>query len=371
MPESRSTDRLNRKLMSKVIVGMSGGVDSAVAAYLLKEAGYEVIGMTLRTWEAKDGVESRCCEIDDARETAWKLHIRYQAPNCITAFDELVKKPFFRSYIEGQTPNPCIECNRYVKWERMLYYAAVLGADYIATGHYASVVRLPNGRWTVQQADSAEKDQTYMLYGLTQDQLAHTLMPLGKYSKSQVRAIAAQAGLSVAQKQDSQEICFVSEGSYADYIEADPELQTPGPGNFVTEDGKILGRHRGIIHYTVGQRRGLGIALGVPMYVKAINAGTNEVILSEESALYRSVVRCRDVNFLSIPGIPADETVRARVKIRYHHEGEMASIVRDSEDSVRISFDKPVRAAAPGQSAVFYDDDNCVVGGGKIIEAFD
>lgn len=354
--------------MTKVIVGMSGGVDSAVAAYLLKEAGYEVIGMTLRTWEAKDGVESRCCEIDDARETAWKLHIQYHAPNCIAAFNEKVKQPFFRSYIEGQTPNPCIECNRYVKWERMLYYAAVMEADYIATGHYASVVQRPNGRWTVQQAASAEKDQTYMLYGLTQEQLSCTLMPLGKLSKTEVRKIAADAGLSVAKKQDSQEICFVTEGSYADYIENDPELEAPGPGNFVTEDGKILGKHKGIIHYTVGQRRGLGIAFGVPMYVKRINAGANEVVLGEESSLYRSEIRCQNVNFQSIPDILRGETIRARVKIRYHHEGEQASITRDGEDSVRILFDKPVRAATPGQSAVFYDEDNCVVGGGKIFD---
>ncbi len=354
--------------MAKVIVGMSGGVDSAVAAYLLKEAGYEVIGMTLRTWEAKDGVESRCCEIDDARETAWKLHIQYHAPNCIAAFNEKVKQPFFRSYIEGQTPNPCIECNRYVKWERMLYYAAVMEADFIATGHYASVVQLHNGRWTVQQAASAEKDQTYMLYGLTQEQLSRTLMPLGKLSKAEVRKIAADAGLSVAQKQDSQEICFVTEGSYADYIENDPELEAPGSGNFVTEDGRILGKHKGIIHYTVGQRRGLGIAFGVPMYVKRINAAANEVVLGEESSLYSSEIRCRDVNFQSIPDILPGETINARVKIRYHHEGEQASITRDGEDSVRILFDRPVRAATPGQSAVFYDKDNCVIGGGKIFD---
>lgn len=352
--------------MTKVIVGMSGGVDSAVAAYLLKEAGYEVIGMTLRTWETKDGVESRCCEIDDARETAWKLRIRYQAPNCIAAFNEKVKGPFFRSYINGQTPNPCIECNRYVKWERMLYYAAVMEADYIATGHYASVVQLPNGRWTVKQAASAEKDQTYMLYGLTQEQLAHTLMPLGELSKSEVRKIAADAGLSVAQKQDSQEICFVTEGSYADYIENDPELSAPGPGNFVTEDGKVLGKHKGIIHYTVGQRRGLGIAFGVPMYVKRIDAAANEVVLGEESSLYSSEIHCSDVNFLSIPGIPEGGAVRALVKIRYHHEGAFASVMMDGENSVRVVFDKPVRAAAPGQSAVFYDEDMCVIGGGKI-----
>ncbi len=340
---------------------MSGGVDSAVAAYLLKEAGYEVIGMTLRT----DDKEGRCCEIDDAHETAWKLKIRYYAPNVIADFRDKVKQPFFNAYIQGKTPNPCIECNRYVKWERILFYADVLGADFVATGHYASAARLENGRYTVRQADSAEKDQTYMLCKLTQDQLARTLMPLGKLSKAEVRGIAEKAGLSVAHKQDSQEICFVTEGSYADYIEKDPNLTAPGEGFFVSEDGKVLGRHRGIIHYTVGQRRGL-IAAGYPVYVKQIRADTNEVVLGDEQSLYSSAIRCDDLNFMSIPEPLPGESFRARVKIRYHHEAVWASILKEAADAVRIVFDDPVRAAAPGQSAVFYDTSGCVIGSGKI-----
>ena len=347
--------------MAKVIVGMSGGVDSAVAAYLLKEAGHEVIGMTLRT----DSREGRCCEIDDARRTAWKLHIRYYAPNVIDVFDEKVKQPFYDAYLRGETPNPCVECNRSVKWDRMLYFAAALGANCAATGHYASVVRLDNGRYTVRQADHAEKDQTYMLYRLTQDQLAHTLMPLGKYSKSEVRRIAEDAGLDVARKQDSQEICFVTEGSYADYIQNDPNRKVPGEGNFISEDGTILGKHKGIIHYTVGQRKGL-IAAGYPVYVKEIRVDSNEIVLGDEKSLYTSEIRCDRLNFLSIPGIAPGETVRARVKIRYHHAGELASILPDGDENVRIIFDVPVRAAAPGQSAVFYDEENCVIGGGII-----
>ena len=348
--------------MTKVVVGMSGGVDSAVTAYLLKEAGYEVIGLTLRT----DDKEGRCCEIDDARETAWKLKIRYYAPNVIADFNEKVRQPFFRAYIQGRTPNPCIECNRSVKWERMLYYADVLQAEMVATGHYASVVRLENGRYTVRQADSAEKDQTYMLCKLTQEQLSRTIMPLGKLSKTEVRQIAEKAGLSVAHKQDSQEICFVTEGSYADYIEKDPNLTVPGEGNFVDESGKILGKHRGIIHYTVGQRRGL-IAAGYPVYVKQIRPDSNEVVLGDEKSIYSSAIRCDDLNFLSIPDILPGETIRAKVRIRYHHEGAPASICREDDETVRIIFDKPVRAAAPGQSAVFYDEDNCVIGGGRIL----
>ena len=349
--------------MAKVIVGMSGGVDSAVTAYLLKEAGYEVIGMTLRT----DSREGRCCEIDDARQTAWKLHLRYYAPNVITEFDDRVKKPFFSAYLSGQTPNPCIECNRHVKWERMMHFMSVLEADFVATGHYASVVRLENGRWTVQQAAYAEKDQTYMLCKLTQEQLAHTLMPLGNYSKPEVRAIAEQAGLPSAHKQDSQEICFITEGSYADYIERDPELEVPGEGNYVTADGKVIGKHRGIIHYTIGQRRGLGIAAGYPVYVTGIRAESNEVVLGEERDLYTSGIRCSVLNFMSIPGLKPGETIRARVKIRYHHEGEWAVVEQEEGDTVRIVFDRPVRAATPGQAAVFYDEENRIIGSGTII----
>ncbi|MBQ6508571.1 MAG: tRNA 2-thiouridine(34) synthase MnmA [Flexilinea sp.] len=347
--------------MAKVIVGMSGGVDSGTAAYLLKQAGCEVIGLTLLT--NPQGGQSR--EIEDARRIAEKLQIPYYAPNVADLFDERVKQPFYDAYLHGQTPNPCIECNRVLKWDRLLYYAAELGADYVATGHYASVVQLPNGRYTVRQADFAEKDQTYMLYRLSQDQLAHTLMPLGKYSKPEVRRIAEQAGLKVARKRDSQEICFVTDGNYADYILRDPKRTVPGEGNFVSEDGKVLGRHRGIIHYTVGQRKGL-IAAGFPIYVKEIKADTNEVVLASEGSLYRSEIRCGRLNFMGIPGIEAGETLRARVKIRYHHAGEQASIRRDGDDSASIFFDAPVRAATPGQSAVFYDDQDCIIGGGII-----
>ncbi len=351
--------------MAKIIVGLSGGVDSAAAAYLLKEAGHEVIGMTLRT----DTQEGRCCEIDDARRTAWKLHIRYYAPNVIPIFDEKVKRPFYNAYLRGLTPNPCVECNRFVKWEQMLSFASALDADYVATGHYASVVRLENGRYTVQQADFAEKDQTYMLYKLTQEQLARTLMPLGKYSKPEVRRIAEAAGLDVAHKQDSQEVCFVTEGSYADYIEKDPALTPPGEGNFISEEGKILGRHKGIIHYTVGQRKGL-IAAGYPIYVKQIKADTNEVVLGEESSLYRSEIRCGDLNFLSIPDLLPGEELRAKVKIRYHHAGEWGTLSRLSDGTLRITFDASVRAPAPGQSAVFYDEETRVIGGGIILSEF-
>ena len=352
--------------MAKVIVGMSGGVDSAVCAYLLKASGYDVIGVTLKTWVAADGKESRCCEIDDARLVADQIGIPYYAVNCISEFQKCVIDPFVQAYIHGLTPNPCIGCNRYIKWDRMLDFAKSMQAEYIATGHYASVVRLENGRYTVQQADHIAKDQTYMLYKLSQEQLAHTLMPLGKLTKEQVRAIAVQAGISVAQKPDSQEICFVPEGNYADYIEENAECDLPPEGNFVDEEGKVLGRHKGIIHYTVGQRKGLGIALGEPAYVKEIRTETNEVVLAPDSSLYSDTVVCGDVNFMSIAPLAVGEKIRCLAKIRYHHTPQSAELEMLAEDIVQIRFDAPVRAVTPGQSAVFYDEDNCVVGGGVI-----
>ena len=353
--------------MEKVVVGLSGGVDSAVAAYLLKEAGYEVVGVTLRIWQADDGSESRCCDIDDARSTAEKIGIQYFPVNCTMDFQRYVVDPFSGEYLRGITPNPCIECNRYVKWDKLLYYAKVVDAQYIATGHYASVVKLDNGRYTLQKADHSEKDQTYMLYKLTQEQLAATLMPLGGLSKAEVRRIAEDADLPVASKPDSQEVCFVTDGSYADYIEKNAGSDYRGEGNFVDPSGKILGRHKGIIHYTVGQRKGLGIALGRPAFVKEIRADENEVVLSDEQSLYNEEIICRDVNFMSIPGLSEGEILPCSVKIRYQHGGEQA-VISMSDGRVKVRFEKPVRAATPGQSAVFYDERDRVIGGGVIAE---
>ena len=363
--------------MKKVLVGMSGGVDSAVAAYLLQTEGYEVCGVTLRTWDAGDGTESRCCEIDDARRVSNALGISFYPLNCVGDFSRSVVEPFIQSYLDGKTPNPCIECNRYLKWDKMLYAAKVMQADYVATGHYAHIIRLENGRYTVKRADFAAKDQTYMLYKLSQEQLASTLMPLGAYSKDQVRKIAQEAGLPVAHKPDSQEICFVTDGHYADFIEefakkkndlaGEAVMQVPGPGSFVDEDGNILGTHKGITHYTIGQRKGLGIALGHPVYVKEIRAGSNEVVLSDEPALFSNIVKVRDVNFLSIPGMAPGEQLRARAKVRYHHAASPAVLEMQEDGCVRITFDDPVRAAAPGQSSVFYDENDCVIGGGIIM----
>ena len=352
--------------MKKVIVGMSGGVDSAVAAYLLKQKGYDVVGVTLRTWAGVEGQESRCCEIDDARQTARIIGIPYYAFNCVSDFENKVVNPFVQDYLHGRTPNPCVICNRVIKWERLLYHADVMKADYVATGHYASVVKLKNGRYTVQQASHYEKDQTYMLYRLTQDQLARTLMPLGDYSKQEVRKIAEEAGIQVASKPDSQEICFVTDGNYADFIRDHEEGAIPGEGNYVDEAGNILGRHKGIIHYTVGQRKGLGVAFGHPMYIKEIRADQNEIVLSGYEQTYCKAILCKDLNFMSIPEPKEGEEVRCQVKVRYRHSGQYALLEKTSEDRLKVTFEEPVRFAAPGQSAVFYDDKSCLLGGGII-----
>ncbi len=353
--------------MPKVVVGMSGGVDSAVAALLLKNEGYEVIGLTLRTWESEGG-ESRCCEIDDARETARRLGIRYLVFNRVSDFKDKIVCPFIESYLSGVTPNPCVVCNREIKWEQLCRAARLLGADYVATGHYADVVRLQNGRYTVKKALYADKDQSYMLYRLTQDQLAVTLLPLGGYSKAEIREIAEAAGLEVARKRDSQEICFVTDGNYADFIAKHAGRTLPGEGSFVDTEGRVLGKHKGIVHYTVGQRRGLGIALGQRAYIRKICPETNEIVLGfSDDSVCREIV-CGDLNFLGISNPEPGTNMRCSVKVRYRHPGAPAEL-RFGDGQCRVVFDEPVGFAAPGQSAVFYDDVGRVIGGGIITEA--
>ncbi|MCR5041758.1 MAG: tRNA 2-thiouridine(34) synthase MnmA [Clostridia bacterium] len=358
--------------MTKVIVGMSGGVDSAAAAVLLKKQGYEVTGVTVRTWEADGGDDSRCCEIDDAARAARRLGIRHVAPNAVADFEKYVTGPFVDCYIRGLTPSPCVECNRYVKWARMLRLADELGAEYVATGHYASVLKLPNGRYTVGKAACAEKDQSYMLWRLTQEQLSRTLFPLGGMSKADARRIAEEAGLNIASKPESQDICFVPDGDYAGFIEKNAGERIPGEGSFIDGNGCVLGVHRGIIHYTVGQRRGLRLPLGYPAYVKEIRADDNTVVVAPEASLYCGTVFVRDVNFMSIPCPEPGEKISCRVKIRYRHPAQESCLERcpDPENGgplFRIDFAGPVRAPAPGQSAVFYDGQDRVVGGGVIV----
>lgn len=355
--------------MQRVIVGMSGGVDSAATAYLLKLGGYDVVGVTLRTWQSADGAESRCCEIGDAQRIADHIGIPYYVVNCLTEFRECVTEPFTAAYLRGETPNPCVVCNRAIKWEKLLEAADNLHADCVATGHYAAVLRAENGRYTVQQALHSAKDQTYMLYRLTQAQLARTVMPLGKLTKPEVRRLAEEAGLPVAHKPDSQEICFIPDGKYSDYVENNAKTEIPPEGLFVDAGGNPLGRHRGIHCYTIGQRRGLGLALGYPAFVQHIDPQTNQIVIGREEALYTREIFCEHLNFMGIPQPDAGTALRASVKIRYHHPAQAAVLHMLSDDCVRVVFDEPVRAAAPGQSAVFYDAERCVLGGGFITAA--
>ena len=270
---------------------------------------------------------------------------------------------FVDEYIGGRTPNPCIACNRFVKWESLLKRSMDIGADYIATGHYARVEQLPNGRYAVRTSATGRKDQTYALYNLTQEQLKRTLMPVGGYTKEEIREMAAKMNLPVAHKPDSQDICFVPDGDYASFIEKTAD-QTFPQGNFVLADGTIVGRHNGIIHYTVGQRKGLGVAMGYPVFVLAIRPETNEVVLGKAEESLSRYVRADRINFMSVEDLKEPKKVWA--KIRYNHKGAWCTVERTGEDEILCTFDEPLRAAAPGQAVVLYDGEY-VLGGGTII----
>lgn len=354
----------------KVVVGMSGGVDSSVAAYLLKEQGYDVIGVTMRLWqgEAQEaGERNACCgltAVEDAGRVAEALDIPYYVMNFKQEFRRNVTDYFVEEYLHGRTPNPCIACNRYVKWEALLKRSMGLGADYIATGHYARIGRLPNGRLAVRRSVTQQKDQTYALYNLTQEQLAHTLMPVGEYEKEQVREIALKAGLPVAHKPDSQEICFVPDNDYAGWIDREAGSRVPGPGNFVDACGRVLGRHKGITHYTIGQRRGLELPLGERVYVTDIRPDTNEVVIGKDEDIFTGEIICNKLNFMAIEDL--EDSVRVFAKIRYNHKGEYCRIRKREDGSVLAVFEHPVRAATPGQSICFYQGEY-VLGGGIIV----
>lgn len=355
--------------MSKgtVVVGMSGGVDSSVAALILKEQGYNVIGVTMQIWQEEDyenaSENGGCCglsAVDDARRIAKQIGIPYYVMNFRREFQEKVIDYFVEEYRRGRTPNPCIACNRYIKWEALLHRALEIGADYIATGHYGKIVKLENGRYSVAKSASIKKDQSYVLYNLTQEELAHTIFPLYGYEKEEVRKIAEDNNLGVAHKKDSQDICFVPDKDYASFIERETGIKCP-EGRFVDKDGRFLGENKGIIHYTVGQRKGLGISFGEPRFVTAIYPEENSVVLGSAEDLMVTRVKVDDVNMMSVAEIT--EPISCTGKLRYSQKDMPCTIIPGPEGSVFAEFDEPVRAATPGQSAVFYKDDVILCGG--------
>lgn len=364
--------------MKKVVVGLSGGVDSSVAAYLLKKQGYEVLGVTMCVLP-KEHSEIENAMVRDAEAVAKQLGIAYEAVDYREQFQTYVIDYFASEYKLGRTPNPCVMCNRYVKWEAILTYGEKHGADLIATGHYARIGRLPNGRFSVCNSVTAQKDQTYVLFQLTQEQLLRTLMPVGDYTKEEIRAIAREAGIPVAAKKDSQEICFIPDHDYAGFIgrkqdagrqqlaaDAQNVPENNGcdcPGNFVTKDGQILGQHEGIIHYTIGQRKGLGIAFGKPMFVTQIRPETNEVVIGEHEDLMARELYCDHVNFMALEEPKPGESFETIGKIRYAHQGTPAKITMLEDGRLKAEFAQPVRAVTPGQAAVFYIGEYIACGG--------
>lgn len=357
--------------MKRVVVGMSGGVDSSVTALLLKKQGNDVIGITMNVWQREDTekpCEKACCAVDavnDARKVCAKLDIPYYALNFKDTFKRDVIDYFVDEYIHGKTPNPCIACNRYVKFETLLNKAlTVFDAEYIATGHYAKVEHNSDtGRYYLRESVTEKKDQTYALYNLTQEQLKHIIMPLGDYTKEQVREIARENGLINANKHDSQEICFVEDNNYAKFIK-EKYNYVPKKGKFVDKEGKVLGTHEGIINYTIGQRRGIGISFKSPKYIVKIDVDKNEVILSDEKDLFSNTLECTNVNFM--PFEKLEKPMQVKAKIRYSAKKADAYITPLENGNVKVEFKDEQRAITPGQAVVFYDND-IVVGGGTII----
>ncbi len=351
----------------KALIAMSGGVDSAVAAWLMQQQGWDCTGCTMKLYQNEDAGLSRehtCCSLDDvedARAVAYRLGMRHYVFNFSDRFRERVIDKFVDSYLHGLTPNPCIDCNRYLKFETLYHRARELGCDCVVTGHYARIT-CEDGQYHLRKGLDASKDQSYVLYTLTQDQLAHTRFPLGELTKDRARAIAEAQGFVNAHKPDSQDICFVPDGDYARVIERFTGAPAPA-GDFVDLQGRVLGRHRGIIHYTVGQRRGLGLSFSEPWYVVAIDPKANTVTLGPKQALFSPVARAGDFHWIS--GCCPQTPIRCAVKIRYRHPEQPATLIPLGQDLVRLEFDQPQRAITPGQAAVVYQGDE-VLGGGVL-----
>jgi len=374
------------KPSSIIAVAMSGGVDSSTAAAMLVHNGETVVGLTLQLWDqtrlaGKHGIPDapkagRCCSLDDvydARHVAEQLGIPYYVVNQEERFEKDVVRPFVDEYLAGRTPIPCSLCNNHLKFDQLLQTARSIGADSIATGHYAvnefdATRDGGRGRWILKRPADLAKDQTYFLFGLTQEQLAHTLFPLGSLTKPQVREVARQRGLTLAEKPDSQEICFVPGGDYKQfitaYLEEQGEQVPASDGELVASTGEVLGHHQGISSFTVGQRKGLGVSSPSPLYVLQIDPASRKVTVGPDQELATRTLRAGQLNWISIPSLTAP--MRVRVKIRHRHEPAWATLVTGGQGEALATFDEPQRAVTPGQAAVFYDGDE-VVGGGWII----
>ncbi len=363
-----------------IAVAMSGGVDSSTVAAMLRADGHNVVGLTMQLWNQRrlgghegmpESVKGRCCSIDDvydARRVAETIGIPYYVVNHEDRFERDVVRPFVQEYLSGRTPIPCSLCNNHLKFDQLLTVAQQIGAEAVATGHYARVeFDEGRGRWLLKRPADNSKDQTYFLFGLTQEQLSRTLFPLGNMTKPEVRELARKHGLASAEKPDSQEICFVPGGDYKNFIDAylaeqgDSLLDTAG--ELVTTDGRVIGEHGGIHNFTVGQRKGLGVATGSPLYVLQIKGDTREVVVGGGENLYSNTLRVSRINLILVENLDAPMPVT--VKIRHRHEPAAATIERCGADEILVSFEKPQRAITPGQAAVFYDRD-VVVGGGWI-----
>lgn len=354
--------------MRKALIAMSGGVDSSLAAMLTKDAGYECVGCTMKLYSNDDIGLTRghtCCSLDDvedARSVACKIGIPYYVFNFMEDFREKVIARFVHSYEHGLTPNPCIDCNRYMKFEKLFDRARILGCEYVVTGHYACIEE-NHGMYYLKKALDETKDQSYVLYSMTQEQLAHTLFPLGSMQKTDVRALAKEYGFVNALKPDSQDICFVPDGNYGAFLERYTG-KSYIPGAFLDVEGNVLGTHNGTIRYTIGQRKGLGIALGKPMYVKCIDAEKNTVTLAEECGLYTDTLTAAEFNWIS--GEAPLTEIKCKAKIRYRQKEQPAAAYPQADGTVKIVFEQPQRAVTPGQAVVLYDED-LVLGGGKIM----
>lgn len=349
----------------KALIGMSGGVDSSVAAFLTLREGFECIGATMKLYTGRE--DGKCCsleDVEDARSVAFRMGIPFYVFNFSADFDEKVMAAFVRCYLDGLTPNPCIECNRHLKFDRFLRRAKELGCDYIVTGHYARIAQTENGRFCLQKAVDEAKDQTYFLYTLDQDQLSHTLFPLGSLTKAQTRQIAEREGFVNAKKRDSQDICFVPDGDYLAFLESYTGKKSV-PGDFLNEDGRVVGTHKGAAGYTLGQRKGLGLAMGEPVYVCGKDMAANTVTVGPNESLFRKALVACDWNWMAFEALTAPIRCKAKTRSRML---EQPAVVYPMENGLaRVEFDEPQRAITPGQAVVLYNGD-LVIGGGTITE---